>query len=83
MPSNSFYYLHKIHHMIISNTLDSIKLIFVFLYFFLQIRYRFGLYDEIATTNGQKVRHCNWVRFLRMSESYGPQVSSTILVTLF
>ena len=41
----------------------------------LQIRHRFGLYDEIAYTNGKKVRHCNWIRFLRVSESFGPQVS--------
>ncbi|XP_055387326.1 zinc finger protein 112-like [Condylostylus longicornis] len=39
------------------------------------IRYRFGLYDEISYTFGKRVRNCNWVRFLRVSESYGPQVN--------
>lgn len=40
----------------------------------LQIRHRFGLYDEISISNGFRVRHCNWVRFLRVSKTYGPQV---------
>ncbi|ETN60669.1 zinc finger protein [Anopheles darlingi] len=39
------------------------------------IRHRFGLYDEITTVNGRTVRHCNWIRFLRVSETYGPQVN--------
>ncbi|XP_053696484.1 zinc finger protein 177-like [Sabethes cyaneus] len=39
------------------------------------IRHRFGLYDEITTVNGRRVRHCNWIRFLRVSETYGPQVN--------
>lgn len=25
--------------------------------------------------NGRTVRHCNWIRFLRVSETYGPQVN--------
>ncbi|KAG4068167.1 hypothetical protein HA402_001592 [Bradysia odoriphaga] len=39
------------------------------------IRYRFGLYDEVTVINGCRVRHCNWIRFLRVSETYGPQVN--------
>lgn len=39
-----------------------------------QIRHRFGLYDEISISNGFRVRHCNWIRFLRVSKTYGPQV---------
>ncbi|XP_055920397.1 zinc finger protein 235-like [Eupeodes corollae] len=39
------------------------------------VRYRFGLYDEISYTFGKRVRHCNWIRFLRVSESYGSQVN--------
>ncbi|XP_077285564.1 uncharacterized protein LOC143910840 [Arctopsyche grandis] len=39
------------------------------------IRHRFGLYDEISSSGGVQVRHCNWVRFLRVSEQYGPQVN--------
>ncbi|XP_052897226.1 zinc finger protein 177-like [Anopheles moucheti] len=39
------------------------------------IRHRFGLYDEITIVNGRTVRHCNWIRFLRVSETYGPQVN--------
>lgn len=42
---------------------------------YLQIRYRFGLYDEVTVINGCRVRHCNWIRFLRVSETYGPQVN--------
>lgn len=41
----------------------------------LQIRHRFGLYDEITISNGQKTRQCNWIRFLKVIDSYGPQVS--------
>ncbi|GBP20397.1 hypothetical protein EVAR_14646_1 [Eumeta japonica] len=40
-----------------------------------QIRHRFGLFDEVCTSGGAQVRHCNWVRFLRVSEHYGPQVN--------
>ncbi|XP_055710751.1 zinc finger protein 771-like [Phlebotomus papatasi] len=39
------------------------------------IRHRFGLYDEISATNGKRVRHCNWIRFLRVSETYGSMVN--------
>lgn len=46
---------------------------FNFIYFS-QIRYRFGCFDEIITTHGKKMRHCNWIRFLRVSETFGPQV---------
>lgn len=41
----------------------------------LQIKHRFGLYDEISYTSGRKVRNCNWVKFLRVAETYGPQVN--------
>jgi hypothetical protein len=41
----------------------------------LQIRHRFGLYDEITFASGRRTRHCNWVRFLKVIDSYGPQVS--------
>lgn len=40
----------------------------------LQIRHRFGLFDEVCTSGGVQARHCNWVRFLRVSDNYGPQV---------
>lgn len=40
-----------------------------------QIRHRFGLYDEITFAFGRKVRNCNWVRFLKVAETYGPQVN--------
>ncbi|KAJ8730600.1 hypothetical protein PYW08_002013 [Mythimna loreyi] len=39
------------------------------------IRHRFGLFDEVCTSGGVQVRHCNWVRFLRVSDNYGPQVN--------
>lgn len=40
-----------------------------------QIRYHYGLYDEIALVLGKPVRHCNWIRFLRMSERYTANVN--------
>lgn len=45
------------------------------IFFFLQIKHRFGLYDEITYTSARKVRNCNWVKFLRVAENYGPQVN--------
>lgn len=45
------------------------------IFFFHQIKHRFGLYDEISYTSGRKVRNCNWVKFLRATDSYGPQVN--------
>ncbi|XP_039284956.1 zinc finger protein 829-like isoform X2 [Nilaparvata lugens] len=39
------------------------------------IRHRFGCYDEITEADRRRVRHCNWVRFLRTSASYNPQVN--------
>lgn len=39
------------------------------------MRYRFGLYDEISYTFGKRVRHCNWVRFVRAVDTYGSQVN--------
>lgn len=67
-----------------SELLISIFLIFiVFFFFFLQVRHRFGLYDEISISNGFRVRHCNWIRFLRVSKTYGPQVGCFALVFFF
>lgn len=42
-----------------------------------QVRHRFGLYDKIVSSayGSTTVRNCNWVRFLRVSSVYGPQVS--------
>lgn len=51
-----------------------LKIKLSFFYILLQIRHRFGLYDEITVSNGRKTRHCNWVRFLKVMDSYGPQV---------
>ena len=34
----------------------------------LQVRHRFGLYDEISEVlPGRRLRQCNWIRFLRYS----------------
>ena len=39
------------------------------------VRHRFGCFDEITESNRRKVRHCNWVRFLRTVSSYTPEVN--------
>ncbi|XP_014250296.1 zinc finger protein 287 [Cimex lectularius] len=39
------------------------------------IRHRFGCYDEITEVDRRRVRHCNWVRFLRTSTTYSDQVN--------
>lgn len=41
----------------------------------MQIRHRFGCYDEISGHGSRKVRHCNWVRFLRVAPAYTPAVN--------
>ena len=39
----------------------------IYLLYYLQVRYQFGLFDEIHVIDDEEVRHCNWVRFLRSS----------------
>uniref|UniRef100_A0A8D8XA01 Zinc finger protein 235 n=1 Tax=Cacopsylla melanoneura TaxID=428564 RepID=A0A8D8XA01_9HEMI len=39
------------------------------------IRHRFGCYDEITEVNRRKVRHCNWVRFVRTATKYTDEVN--------
>lgn len=34
---------------------------------FSQIRRKYGCYDIIHEVDGQKVRHCNWIRFVKAS----------------
>ena len=43
--------------------------------FLLQIRHRFGCYDEITEVDRRRVRHCNWVRFLRAASTYSDEVN--------
>lgn len=43
--------------------------------FVLQIRHRFGCYDEITEVDRRRVRHCNWVRFLRAASTYSDEVN--------
>ncbi|KAG1668044.1 hypothetical protein GQR58_018098 [Nymphon striatum] len=33
------------------------------------VRHQFGCYDEIQEVDNQTVRHCNWIRFLRVSNT--------------
>lgn len=44
-------------------------------FFFLQIRHRFGCYDEISGSGSTKVRHCNWIRFIRIASTFNPSVN--------
>ncbi|GLH12364.1 Uncharacterized protein GBIM_17098 [Gryllus bimaculatus] len=39
------------------------------------IRHRFGCYDEITEVDRRRVRHCNWVRFLRAAPTYSDEVN--------
>ncbi|KAK5644607.1 hypothetical protein RI129_005907 [Pyrocoelia pectoralis] len=39
------------------------------------IRHRFGCYDEISGNGSRRVRHCNWVRFVRVANSFNPAVN--------
>ncbi|XP_030383989.1 zinc finger protein 2 homolog [Scaptodrosophila lebanonensis] len=39
------------------------------------IRYRFGLYDEMSYNYGKPVRYCNWIRFLRVAPTYDSSVN--------
>ena len=48
----------------------------IYKYFHLQIRHRFGLYDEISEVSpGRRLRQCNWIRFLRYSLVYNEEVN--------
>lgn len=37
-------------------------------YIYFQIRRYYGSQDEIVTVEDRKMRHCNWVRFLKTSD---------------
>ena len=39
------------------------------------LKHRFGVHDEIKQDNGRLVRHCNWIRFLKISLVMGPDVN--------
>ncbi|XP_023224953.1 zinc finger protein 391-like [Centruroides sculpturatus] len=39
------------------------------------IRHHFGCYDEIQEVEDRKVRHCNWIRFLRYSCTLNNEVN--------
>ncbi|XP_076325077.1 uncharacterized protein LOC143233077 isoform X2 [Tachypleus tridentatus] len=39
------------------------------------VRHQFGCYDEVQDTDDRRVRHCNWVRFLRVSSTFCPEVN--------
>lgn len=45
------------------------------IFFLLQIRHRFGCYDEISGNGPRRVRHCNWVRFVRVAAAFNPAVN--------
>ena len=42
---------------------------------FQQVRCSNGSYDEVTEVHGLKVRHCNWVRFLRSSPLFTAEVN--------
>lgn len=44
-------------------------------YILFQVRHRFGCYDEISVNGSRKVRHCNWVRFLRIANAFNSDVN--------
>ncbi|GIY49868.1 zinc finger protein 45 [Caerostris darwini] len=39
------------------------------------IRHRFGCYDEIQKIDCRRVRHCNWIRFLKSSPTLSNEVN--------
>lgn len=39
------------------------------------VRNRFGCFDEIQEVESRRVRHCNWVRFLRCSQTLSTDVN--------
>jgi len=38
-----------------------------------QIRHRFGCYDQVTEVNRLRVRYCNWVRFLKITQHHSEQ----------
>ncbi|GIZ04606.1 zinc finger protein 45 [Caerostris extrusa] len=41
----------------------------------IHIRHRFGCYDEIQKIDCRRVRHCNWIRFLKSSPTLSNEVN--------
>ncbi|XP_035223175.1 zinc finger protein 558-like [Stegodyphus dumicola] len=39
------------------------------------VRHRFGCYDEIQEVDCRRIRHCNWIRFLRCSSTLSNDVN--------
>ncbi|XP_022256409.1 zinc finger protein 558-like [Limulus polyphemus] len=39
------------------------------------VRHNFGCFDEVQQIDARSVRHCNWVRFLRISPIFCPEVN--------
>jgi len=39
------------------------------------LKQRFGLLDEIKQDSGKLIRHCNWIRFLKINLMMGPDVN--------
>ncbi|XP_076322373.1 uncharacterized protein LOC143231676 isoform X2 [Tachypleus tridentatus] len=39
------------------------------------VRHQFGCYDDVQEIDSRRVRHCNWVRFLRVSPTFCPEVN--------
>ncbi|KAH6931341.1 hypothetical protein HPB50_023762 [Hyalomma asiaticum] len=40
-----------------------------------QVRHSLGCYDEIREVEERQVRHCNWVRFVRVAKRLSPRVN--------
>ncbi|XP_075749319.1 uncharacterized protein LOC119172946 [Rhipicephalus microplus] len=40
-----------------------------------QVRHSLGCYDEIREVEDRQVRHCNWVRFVRVAKRLSPRVN--------
>ncbi|XP_076373869.1 PR domain zinc finger protein 5-like isoform X2 [Tachypleus tridentatus] len=39
------------------------------------VRHNFGCFDDVQQIDARRVRHCNWVRFLRISPTFCPEVN--------
>lgn len=46
-----------------------------------QIRHRFGCYDQVTEVNRLRVRYCNWVRFLKITQQHHSEQHVNVLGT--
>lgn len=64
---------HKSRHRVLSLCISCTNLTTCLCVRLFQIRHRFGCYDQVTEVNRLRVRYCNWVRFLKITQHHSEQ----------